>query len=67
MESEERERRSKEREYRKRKFMEDEELKMAREIYNNVSINWTIENIDLSVFQYNSDLHEFCLNLNNYK
>ena len=40
---------------------------MARKIYNEVSINWTIENIDLSVFRYNPDLHEICLNLCNYK
>jgi len=67
MESQERKRRFKEREYRKRKFIEDEEIKMASKIYNKVSINLSIENIDLSVFKYNADLHEICLNLCNYK
>jgi hypothetical protein len=67
MEAEDRKNRAEEREYRKRKYTEDEEIKLASKIYKESSINWIIENIDLSVFKYNADLHEICLNLCNYK
>jgi hypothetical protein len=67
IEAEDRERRAQEREYRKRKFIEDEEIKMASKIYKEDSINWIIENIDLSVFSDNLYLYQICLNLNNYK
>ena len=65
MEAEEREKRARER--LKRRFddiqKEEEELALACKISRENYMTWILENVDLSVFAENPDLHIFCLNL----
>lgn len=62
MEYEEREKRSYER--LKRKFDSiQKEIELACKISKENYMQWIKENVDLSVFEDNPDLHKFCLNL----
>ena len=65
MEAEEREKRARER--LKRRFddiqKEKEEIELACKISRENYMTWIRENVDLSIFAENPDLHIFCLNL----